>query len=85
MQSSEYLNAQIAIAQLKGAVVAFLERNRDGASNAVIGRSLGIYAGHKGHEGHISRTVLRMLEDEGVVEQNSENQIWSIRQHKTHV
>ncbi len=50
-------------------------------TNAAIGRTLGIYAGHKGHEGHMSRTVLAMLEQEGVVEQNSADRTWSVRQH----
>lgn len=80
MGADHYRRAQTAMAELKAAVVALLERS-DGLTNAVIGRSLGIYGGHKGHEGHISRTVLAMLENEGLVEQNSTDQTWSLRIH----
>jgi hypothetical protein len=81
MQSDEYRRAQVAMAELKAAVVSLLERTPAGASNAAIGRSLGIYGGHKGHEGHISRTVLAMLEGEGVVQQNEKDRTWTIRLH----
>jgi hypothetical protein len=81
MQSDEYRRAQVAMAELKAAVLSLLERTPSGATNAVIGRSLGIYGGHKGHEGHISRTVLAMLEGEGVVQQNDEDRTWTIRPH----
>jgi hypothetical protein len=80
MQSDEYRRAQIAIAELKAAVVSLLERTPAGASNATIGRSLGIYLGHKGHEGHISRTMLSKLEEEGVVQQ-AKDRTWCLRQH----
>ena len=33
-----------------------------------IGRGLGIYGGHVNHEGHIPRTLLSIMESEGVVE-----------------
>ncbi|MEO0033902.1 MAG: hypothetical protein RIS94_3660, partial [Pseudomonadota bacterium] len=65
MQSEEYRQAQLAVANLKSAIVALLERSKIPMSNAQIGRSLGIYRGHEGHEGHISRTLLAMLEQEG--------------------
>jgi hypothetical protein len=81
MQSDEYRRAQVAMAELKAAVLSLLERTPGGATNAVIGRSLGIYGGHKGHEGHISRTVLAMLEGEGVVQQNEKDRAWTIRTH----
>jgi hypothetical protein len=81
MQSEEYRRAQLAIAELKSAVVAFLERAQKGATNAQIGRSLGIYGGHKGHEGHISRTILAMLEGEGVVQQKEADRTWTMRPH----
>ena len=80
MHSEHYRRAQAAIAELKGAVVALLE-GQPGLTNAAIGRSLGIYGGHKRHEGHISRTLLAMLEAEGVVQQDPEDQSWSIRRH----
>lgn len=47
--------------------------------NAEIGRSLGIYMGHVRHEGHISRTLLGMMEEEGVVEQDSETKKWKLK------
>jgi hypothetical protein len=81
MQSQEYQLAQAAMADLKSAIVALLERFDDGLSNAQIGRTLGIYRGHEGHEGHISRTLLAMLEQEGVVEQDQKSKFWFLRQH----
>lgn len=79
MNANEYMQAQVAMANLKAAVLSLLQRTSGGLTNAVIGRSLGIYAGHKGHEGHISRTILGMLEAEGLVEQNGSDQTWSVR------
>jgi len=76
MDSDDYLKAQVALAGLKGAVHSLLSKNPQGLSNAEIGRALGIYQGHKGHEGHISRTVLAFLEAEGTVEQNVETKVW---------
>lgn len=52
-----------------------------GLSNAQIGRSLGIYSGHVGHEGHISRTVLALMEAEGVVSQDTSTKRWHLRNH----
>ena len=77
----EYRKAQLAIAELKAAVLSLLEKAPGGMSNAAIGRSLGIYAGHKRHEGHVSRTLLAMLEAEGVVQQDPDDQTWSVRSH----
>lgn len=76
METDDYLKAQIALAGLKGAVHSLLSKNPQGLSNAEIGRTLGIYQGHKGHEGHISRTVLAFLENEGAVKQNDETKVW---------
>jgi hypothetical protein len=81
MKADAYHRAQTAMADLKGSVLSLLEQNIEGMSNAAIGRSLGIYGGHKGHEGHIPRTLLAMLEQEGVVQQNPGNQLWTVRQH----
>ena len=47
-----------------------------GLKNAQIGRALGIYSGHVGHEGHISRTVLAMLEAEGLLRQDTGTKRW---------
>ncbi|MEM5495746.1 hypothetical protein [Hoeflea sp. AS16] len=83
INGNEYRKSQIAMAELKAAVLSLLEKTPGGMSNASIGRSLGIYTGHKRHEGHISRTLLAMLETEGVVDQNPEDQKWSVRVHQS--
>ncbi|MEQ8310426.1 MAG: hypothetical protein RIA72_06990 [Sphingopyxis sp.] len=79
-----YVLAQDAMAKLREAIYLLLtEAPASGLKNAQIGRSLGIYSGHVGHEGHISRTVLALMEAEGVVEQNAETKCWRIRDNKT--
>ena len=66
-----YVQAQHAIAELKSAVLGVVvSAGKSGLKNAQIGRALGIYAGHVKHEGHISRTVLAMLESEGLLRQD---------------
>lgn len=50
-------------------------------TNAEIGRSLGIYAGHVGHEGHIPRTLLALMESDGVVSQDEKSKRWVLRNH----
>jgi len=77
---SAYSKAQRAIADLKSAIYEVLEgESESGLTNAEIGRSLGIYMGHIGHEGHIPRTLLAIMESEGVVEQSQENKKWRIK------
>lgn len=77
-----YEEAQFAMAKLKSLVRSVLEQSPDkGLKNSEIGRVLGIYAGHVEHEGHISRTLLAMLEAEGVVVQNEHDKTWSLRKH----
>lgn len=74
-----YHQAQHAIADLKAAVYEVLQNApSEGMSNAEIGRTLGIYSGHVGHEGHISRSVLAIMEAEGVVAQSSETKRWRL-------
>ena len=74
-----YADAQNAIAILKAAIYRVLvDAGPDGLSNAQIGRRLGIYTGHKGHEGHIPRTLLAIMEAEHVVEQNNERKLWRL-------
>lgn len=74
-----YLRAQRALADLKAAVHAVLAAApSEGVTNAQLGRALGIYGGHKGHEGHISRTVLGMLEAEGVAAQDPTTKAWKL-------
>jgi hypothetical protein len=69
--ANAYHQAQRAIADLKAAVLHTLgSQGNEGMTNAELGRRLGIYAGHRGHEGHISRTMLALLEAEGVVDQD---------------
>jgi hypothetical protein len=77
-----YQRAQSALADLKGAIYETLSLSQlEGMTNAQIGRSLGIYTGHVGHEGHIPRTLLAIMEQEGVVEQDEKSKRWTIRKH----
>ena len=77
-----YHLAQRAIADLKGAVYAALESGpENGMRNVDVGRTLGILTGHVRHEGHVPRTILALMEAEGVVQQNPETKTWSLRQH----
>jgi hypothetical protein len=77
-----YRLAQHAMADLKAAVYSLLEgAPPEGLTNAQIGRSLGIYAGHVEHEGHIPRTLLALMEKEGVVQQSSATKRWTLRSH----
>ena len=79
LSMESYLLAQRAIADLKAAVLSMIEKGPgEGLTNAEIGRSLGIYAGHVGHEGHISRTLLSMLESEGLIKQDIDSKRWSL-------
>ena len=69
-----YHTAQRALADMKSAVHGLLnEAGKDGLKNVQLGRQLGLYGGHgsegRRHEGHITRTLLSMMESEGVVEQ----------------
>ena len=72
--------AREAIGQLKTAVLMELKRaGKRGLKNSELGRNLEIYGGHKGHEGHISRTVLAILESEDSVWQDPEMKVWRAR------
>lgn len=72
-----YAKAQKGITLLKVAIHEYLKvKEGRGATNAEIGRALGIYTGYssretetstKAQEGHIPRTILGYMEDEGVV------------------
>jgi DNA-directed RNA polymerase specialized sigma24 family protein len=75
-----YAEAQQAVATLKSLVRTVLElAPESGLKNSEIGKSLGIYSGHVEHEGHISRTLLSMLEAEGVVQQDGTTKLWTLR------
>ena len=76
---SAYRRAQIALAELKSAVLEILIEEHSGLTNAEIGRALGIYGGHVGHEGHISRTLLELLRDDGTAEQDPETKRWRLK------
>jgi hypothetical protein len=77
-----YQKAQKAIVTLKSAIYDVLSNAPDkGMSNADIGRTLGIYTGHIGHEGHIPRTMLAIMESEGVVEQNKKDKLWKLKKY----
>lgn len=80
-----YSVAQRALADLKSAIYTLLlEAQPHGLTNAQLGRKRGIYMGHVGHEGHIPRTLLAVMENEGVVQQDKESKRWVIRQHDAH-
>lgn len=74
-----YLLAQKAMAQLKAAIHMVLNDSPAGLKNSEIGRVLGIYMGHVEHEGHIPRTLLAIMEAEGVVEQDGNTKVWTLR------
>ncbi len=77
---SAYELAQDAMAKLRSSVyLQLLDAGTEGLKNSELGRSLGIYSGHAGHEGHISRTILALMEAEGVVEQIGETKAWRLR------
>ena len=79
-KSNAYLDAQRALADLKGAIYETLSAAPDGGlTNAEIGRALGIYAGHVGHEGHVSRTLLALMESDGVAEQDEDSKRWRLK------
>jgi hypothetical protein len=79
-----YYLAQSGVARLKTAVRKILaDAPEGGLTNAQVGRTLGIYSGHVGHEGHISRTLLGMLENEGVVQQDSTTKSWRLINHSS--
>jgi hypothetical protein len=77
---SSYEKAQRGITLLKSAVYEMLkEAGENGLRNVDLGKSLGIYAGHIGHQGHIPRTVLELLRSEGVAEQHGDKK-WRLVQ-----
>jgi hypothetical protein len=83
-----YEKAQHALTELKSSVLRLLlATGQMGLKNSQIGRGLGIYAGHVGHQGHISRTVLAMLEAEGLLRQDATSKKWFVKNidelHKT--
>lgn len=79
--SDAYALAQDAMAKLRTAVHLRLAHGpAGGMSNADLSRSLGIHSGYVRHEGHISRTVLGLMETEGVVEQDTTTKSWRLRQ-----
>lgn len=75
-----YVTAQLAVASLKGAIYAVLKSSPNlGLQNAQIGRALGIHQGHGNqHAGHIARTLLEIMQAEGVVTQSADSKLWSV-------
>lgn len=72
----------MAVANLKSAIRKLLRAGpEEGLKNSEIGRTLGIYTGHEGHEGHIPRTMLAIMENEGVVQQDDETSRWRLQRH----
>lgn len=82
--AAAYADAQAAMATLKSAVCQVLvEVGQAGLRNADVGRGLGIYTGHVGHEGHISRALRAIMEAEGVAEQDAESKLWRLKEIDT--
>jgi hypothetical protein len=82
--SNSYFLAQQGLTLIKAAVVEILKNNYpNGLRNSQIGRALGIYMGHVGHEGHISRCILAMLEHESIVYQIQDNKEWKLTDNGT--
>lgn len=81
-RETPYELAQTGITFLKSAVYNLLRENKidSGLTNAELGRALGIYGGHVRHEGHISRTILSIMESEGVVAQDKESKRWKLKE-----
>lgn len=80
--SDAYHSAQKAIADLKYSVRAVLSlADENGLRNVDIGRTQGIYGGHIEHEGHISRTLLAIMKNEGIVEQDDKTKLWTLQNH----
>lgn len=79
-QAIAYKMAQHAISDLKTAILITLQAGpEEGMKNADIGRALGIHHGHARHEGHIQRSMLALMESEGVVIQNEETKLWKVK------
>lgn len=85
---THYAKAQEGVTKLKEAIYGYLlDRGEEGATNAEIGRSLGIYVGYstregepekKAQEGHLSRTILGYMETDEVVIRKDKK--WFLRQ-----
>ena len=73
-----YTRAQAAITEIESAILELLTANPSGLTNSEIGRRLGIYFGHDGHEGHISRSILAVMQTKGIVRQQSKRGPWEI-------
>jgi hypothetical protein len=81
VQAEAYQHAQRALAGLKHAVFLTLANApAGGLKNSEIGRALGIYGGHVGHQGHMSRTILHWMQSEGTVEQDARTKAWRLRE-----
>lgn len=75
-----YLRAQHAFVELKASILeVLLDRHPAGVKNSELGKVLGIYAGHVGHVGHVPRTLLAMLQEEGLVYQDLATKCWHLR------
>jgi hypothetical protein len=78
--TTPYARAQRALGILKETVYeTIVDGPENGLTNAEVGRMLGIYMGHKGHEGHISRTILSLLEEDGMVYQDKVTKRWMVK------
>lgn len=76
-----YHIAQRGLADIKAAIYLVLKNApEEGMRNVDIGRTLGINYGHSGkHHDHIPRTMLEIMQQEGVVEQHEKNKRWTLK------
>jgi DNA-binding IclR family transcriptional regulator len=85
-QAEAYGRAQRAIADLKTSILQVLSvSGSKGLRNADIGHALGVNMGHSGsgrHEGHISMTLLQIMQEEGVVERDTDSKRWRLKQRE---
>lgn len=74
-----YANAQAAMESLKSAAYrVLLDPAPHSFKNVDVGKTLGIHASHVRHEGHIPRTLLAIVESEGVVKQDTDTKSWRL-------
>lgn len=83
MQRAEEMALE-ALTMLKQAILMVLAAGPEGGmKNFQIGRKLGIYTGYaSGNEGHISRTLLERLREDGTVEYDSSTGNWRLLTRK---
>ncbi len=75
-----YHIAQRGLTDLKAAIYLILKNGpEEGIRNVDVGRTLGISYGHSGkHQDHIPRTMIEIMQSEGVVTQDQKTKKWKL-------